>query len=135
RPAAQARVEAAVDAMIAPYNLVIRNIARPRLIAAATFCDGYHNRLTPTAFMVDCRPTGLITVPFDGATSGTSADGGAYTVTARYEGTAVYLEFAGEAGVQKVRYAAKGGGLRVSKTLHSDRLDADLSWELVYLRE
>jgi hypothetical protein len=137
RPTVQARVEAAVDTALAPFNLVIRGLARPRLLTIATFCDTYRTTLTPTSFTVACDDRGAATGLFDQPpTTGTSGDGHAYQLAATFaDGTAV-LTFRGEEGYQRVRYrAGDTGGFAVEKTVHSDRLARDVTWAMAYARQ
>lgn len=136
RAAVEARRDSAIDTLLGPFNLLIRGVARPLLVQAATVCDGYRTTLAPSAFTVACDGIGEVTAAFDQPPkAGVAADGRAYRLRAGQEGGRVTFDFDGEAGVQHVVYEATAEGhLRVRKTIHSDRLNADLSWEMRYSR-
>jgi hypothetical protein len=137
RPTVQARVDAAIDAALTPFNLVVRGLAHPLLQQAAVFCDAYHTTLTPTSYTVGCDALGAVTAAFgQPPKAGVSADGHAYALTGRTEDDSVFLDFSGDAGAQHVRYRSGGDGVfLVRKTVHADRLDIDVTWEMRYLRE
>ncbi|MDP2305549.1 MAG: hypothetical protein Q8P18_05945 [Pseudomonadota bacterium] len=136
RPTVQARVESALDAMLAPFNPVIRAFARPRIVTAATFCDTYQTTLTTTGFSVGCDGRASATAGFDQpAVAGTSPSGRAYSLIATWEGADVMFLFDSDEGGQQVRYRAEGGALIVEKTLLVDKLETKLPWEMKYVRQ
>lgn len=136
RESVQARVDAAIERTLAPFNAVIRGIARVPLHSIAFFCDHYDTRLTATTFLVGCdaRPDITGTLGTSGV-AGVSAEGSAYTLDAAWSAGRVTFQFNGDGGWQRVHYRAAGGGLQVEKTVHSNRLDADVTWAMTYARE
>jgi hypothetical protein len=132
----QARIDKVIDDGLASQNALVRSIARPRIAAAATFCDRYALTVTAATFTVACDALPALTVPFDGGqVSGQAADGRTYTAAARLEGDTVVVTFAGEAGKQEVRYRSPApGSFEVRKKIHVDQLDLDLTWHSTYGR-
>jgi hypothetical protein len=136
RPVVQARVTEAVEGMLAPLNVIVRGIARPRLAATATFCDGYQITVTTASFSLACDDRPPITLGFDQPPFvGTTPDGGAYEATATSRDGAVFLTFAASAGVQGLRYTLAGGALEVEKSLAVQQLGARLAWNMRYTRQ
>lgn len=132
----QQRVEAAVDAALAGFASPIRFIARPRLVAASTFCTQYRTERTATTWTIQCDSTASVTVTFGQPPApGVAADGRPYAVSVRRDGDRLELEFRGEEGWQRTRYQPGADGcLNVEKTLHSTRLGTDVTWTMAYTR-
>lgn len=135
RTVVQARVDAAVDATLAPFNAVIRGVARPLLGKAATFCDTYTTQLTTTSFTLACDGAKAVTAVFGQPPVAGDSAGRAYTLSGQFDGTGVVLDFLGEAGLQRVRYTPGGGSFLVHKSIHADKLDATVEWDMRYTRE
>lgn len=135
RPVVQARVTNAVEGMLAPLNGLVRGIARPRLTAAATFCDGYQVAVTTASFTLACDDRPPITLGFDQPPlQGSTPDGGAYEATATAQEGKIFLTFSGSAGVQAMRYTLAGGALEVEKSLTVQQLGTRLAWNMRYTR-
>ena len=133
RDVVEARIDAAVEGLLAPLNVVVRTVARPRIRAAAKVCDAYHTTVTTTSFTVTCDGRTAADVPFgQPPRAGTSPDGRAYAVTAAWTDGAVLLTFTGDEGGQTVRYQVVDGSLVVEKSLFVERLDARMSWPMRY---
>lgn len=135
REVVAARIEAAVEGAVEPFNFAIRAIARPRLVAASTVCAAYSLGLTDSTFSVGCDGAGSIAARLDGTpTASTSPDGRSFTLSATREGEGVRYHFTGAEGWQRVVYLPDGGGLKVTKTVHSAQLDRDVTWDMRYAR-
>lgn len=135
RPAVQARVDAAIVQMLAPFNVVVRNLAQPLVAESATFCDAYRLSVTTSNWSVECDARQTASVGYDRPPSpGTSAQGKPYQVSARWDGAAVVLTFDGDGGVQTVRYRLVDGGLQVDKSMSVEKLETQLSWRMRYVR-
>lgn len=136
RPTVQARVDAAIEATLAPFNIVIRGMARGPLGTAAVFCDTYRLVASEQAFTVACDGGASAKTAYgDPAVAGEGPTGRAYKLSSTWNDAAI-LTFAAADGFQRVTYRADGGDrLLVHKVIHSDRLGGDVSWEMVYVRE
>lgn len=136
RDVVQARVDAAVEGAIAPFNLAIRTIARPALGSVAVFCDAYRMTTTAESFTIGCDGREGTQARFGAAPVAATGRGGrSAMVSAARDTAAVVLTFDGDEGHQVVRYEPRADGtLRVEKSLHSDRLDRDVTWTMTYQR-
>lgn len=131
----QARISASIERTLAPHNPVLRAVAGPRLSAAATFCTRYTLRRTADAFAVTCDGRESASSPLDGVgRPGVSPAGRAYTLVARADGSVVHLAFTADDGTQRTSYRVVDGALVVEKSIHSDRIDADVTWTARYAR-
>ena len=136
RAVVQFRVDAAVDAGLAPFNFMVRSMARPIMRQAAVICDGYLITLTPTSFTLACDAFDVVSAGFgQPPRSWESADGHTFAVTSRVEGDSVWLDYTGEAGTQHVQYRSGADGVfLVHKTMHSNFLNVDATWDMRYQR-
>lgn len=132
---ARALVDAAIETTLAPFNMVIRGLARGPLHDVTFFCEQYDLRLTAESFRVGCDSRADVTGYFGrSGVPGVSAEGKPWTLDSAFEAGVVTFLFHGEDGWQRVRYRVEGGSLVVEKTVHADRLDADVRWTLRYGR-
>ena len=125
----EARVNATIDSTLAPFNLIIREIARPRLQGVATFCSGYTIRTDTSLFDLQCDTVQHVTVTFGAPeVPGTAPDGHPFMVRGQREGGVVTLQFVGEGGWQRTRYEVVSTELHADKTVHAEQLGADVAW-------
>lgn len=133
----QQRIDEVVDAAAAQFG-IFRGFARSRLAKGTNWCRAYTfvSDASKVGWACDDRPPFQVERSDLGSTTPRDFGDGEIKVTVRWSEQQVFAGFEGRDGGRSQVFAFDGdGGMRCDVSLHSDRLNAPLSWTLRYRLE
>ncbi len=133
-PRDKAAVEAAIEAVVAKMNFLVRPIARGRLREANRIPQRLRLLRAGEAYVLSLDGRAYRAVPGAEAILVTGLTGDPLRLTLRREGQALVWDYAGESGGRVNRLTPSKTGLRLEVTVRSPKLPGEIRYSLSYQR-
>jgi hypothetical protein len=128
--------QVAIHKTLMSSNIIVRNLAGPRLEGKPHICRVYDVQSTEKTLTVTCDARPTIEIQLDGTpTKYPTKDGGTVEVIAQVTGNTIVQNFEGDSGSLQVRYDFQREKLLVTKTISSGYFGTPLVMQVVYGKE